>query len=259
VWADSTDADFSSTTTDQFRVRATKGASIVTDSSSDGLWVQNNNSSGDGIHVQASVSNGPNYAALYAYNSGTSPAVHANSNGTYSGYFLDDIYVAGSCVGCTVAYVAVNGGDAPLEAGDLAAAAGVNGPLSGTTAPVLRVHRAGDGDAVVGIVESRAILRTSEKEGETTQSAERAEGAAAPGEYLFIVVSGVAEVKVDASGGAIAAGQRLAAAGAAGHARALKSVKVEGMEVVEGAAQVGIALASLESGAGLVPVLVTLR
>jgi hypothetical protein len=135
----------------------------------------------------------------------------------------------------------------------------VEGPLAGTSAPVLRVRRAGAGDAVIGVVESRATIATSEKEDETIRSAERASGAAAPGEYLFVVVSGLAEVKVDAGGQPIAAGQRLTAAGKPGHARALRSLNLDGMGVSEGAPQVGIALAPLENGAGLIPVLVTLR
>jgi hypothetical protein len=258
VWADSTDADFASTAVNQFRVRATAGAEFIAGTSLYAIRGENTGT-GDGVRGIALTTTASD-AGVYAYNGGSGSALYANSGtGTYAGYFMDSIYVGGSCVGCTVAYVAVNGGDQPLEAGDLAAAGGVDGPLSGASAPVLRVRRAGEGDAVVGVVESRAILRTSEKEGETIQGAERTEGAAAPGEYLIIVISGVAEVKVDAGGGAIAAGQRLTAAGNAGHARALKSVTLEGIEVAEGAPQVGIALAPLESGAGLVPVLVTLR
>jgi len=59
--------------------------------------------------------------------------------------------------------------------------------------------------------------------------------------------------------GAIAAGQRLAGAALAGHARALRTVTVEGVSVAEGVSTLGIALEPLESGTGLVTVLVNLQ
>jgi len=258
VWADATGADLASTTINQFRVRAANGAEYLTGNASYGLRVENSNS-GDGIRAYATTS-GTNWASVYAFNNGTGPGVYANtSGGTYSGYFQDNIYVDGSCIGCTLVYLALNGGDEPLEAGDLAAVGGVEAPLAGTSAPVVRVRRAGAGDTVVGVVQSRTTVATGEKEGQVLQSAERAAGAAAPGEYLFIVVSGLAQVKVDAGERPIAAGQRLVVAERAGHARALLSRILDGMQVVEGAPPVGIALAPLESGTGLIPVLVTLR
>ena len=258
VWADYTAADLNSTTANQFRVRANGGSEFMADNTSYGLRVENSGS-GDGIRGYASTS-GTNWAGVYAFNYSTGPALYANTSaGTYSGYFMDSIYVDGNCVGCTLVYLALNGGDEPLEAGDLTTAGGVEAPLAGTSAPVLRVRRAGAGDTVVGVVQSRATIATGDKEGQTLQSGERAAGAAAPGEYLFIVVSGLAQVKADASEQAIATGQRLAVAGRAGHARALRSRILDGMEVIEGAPLVGIALAPLESGTGLIPVLVTLR
>jgi hypothetical protein len=257
VWADDSAADFASTSTKQFRVRATNGAEFIAGNTSYGLRGENTGG-GDGVRGVADTKSA-SYAGVWARNNGTGSALLADSEGTYSGYFMDNIYVSGNCVGCTMVYVALNDGDQPLEAGDLAVVGGVDGPLAGAEAPVLRVRRAGPGDTVAGVVESRAAIATSEREGETLESAEKTAGAAAPGDYLFIVVSGVAEVKVDASEGPIAPGQRLAAADQAGHARALRSRMLDGMEVAEGAPQVGIALAFLESGAGRIPVLVTLR
>jgi hypothetical protein len=259
VWADSTDEDFTSTMANQFRVRAGGGAEIIANNAAYGLQAENTNTMGDGLRAIGQVSNGSSYAALYAYNSGTSPAVYANSWGTYSGYFQDDIYVAGSCVGCTSAYVALNDGDLALEAGDLVAVGGLAPSLTATSAPVLQVHRAEAGSAVVGVVQGRAEIVKSEKEGQTEESAERCPGAAAPGDYLFVVVQGMAQVKADASQGTIEAGQRLTAAATAGMARALQSRQVEGMTVAEDAPVVGIALGPLDAGTGLIPVLVTLH
>ncbi|MGQ9599448.1 MAG: hypothetical protein ACUVWZ_08515 [Anaerolineae bacterium] len=258
VWADYTAADFASTTSNQFRVRAKAGSEFMADNASYGLRVQNS-ASGDGIRSYATTSSAF-WASVYASNSGSGSALYADtSSGTYSGYFMDNIYVDGSCTGCTLVYVAINGGDESLELGDLTTIVGVESPLAGSSASVLQVRQARAGEAVVGIVRSRAVITASEKEGQRLQSVEQAKGAAAPGEYLFIVVSGLAQVKVDASEGTIAVGQRLTTGSQAGHARALRSRLLDGMEVTEGAPQVGIALASLDAGTGLIPVLVTLR
>ena len=54
-------------------------------------------------------------------------------------------------------------------------------------------------------------------------------------------------------------GQRLAAADNPGYARALRSTSVDGMTIFEGAPVIGIALAPLDTGTGLIPILVTLR
>ena len=97
---------------------------------------------GDGIRAYANVSRGNHWGALYAVNYGTSPAIYASSGGTYSGYFEDDIWVTGNCVGCTLVYVAVNNGSEALEIGDLVAAQGVQSPLAAGGQPMLAVRQA---------------------------------------------------------------------------------------------------------------------
>lgn len=74
-------------------------------------------------------------------NAGTSPGIHANSGGTYAGYFLDQIFVTGGGTGCTLLYVVQNAGDVALQLGVLVAATGVADALAGTADPVLRVGR----------------------------------------------------------------------------------------------------------------------
>jgi hypothetical protein len=260
VWADSTDADFSSSNTNQFRVRATNGAEFIANSTGYGARFENGNASGDGVRAYGNVSNGNNYAALYAFNTGTSPAVYANTTaGTYAGYFADPIYVNGGCIGCILVYIARNDGAEALEMGDVVAATGVEDPLAGSVSPVLRVRLAGQGLGVAGVVLGRAEVSRETKEGQALDTATRAAGPAAAGDYLFVVVQGIAQVKADASAGPIAPGARLAAADSAGHARALRSRMLDGMLVVEGAPSIGIALGPLDAGYGLIPVLVTLR
>ncbi len=276
VWADATDSDFSSTAANRFMVRAKNGAEIVADNPIVGLNVVNNNTAenGDGLRVWANTSLGTHWGAVFAHNSGTSPAVYGSSAGTYAGYFADSIYVAGSCVGCRLVYLARNDGAEPLEEGDLVVASGVTS-LAGSESPVLLVRRAGTtGDAlaaqqaIAGVVLARGELQTSKPKetaegrafpGERTQDVQQTGGPAAPGDYLFLVVQGVARVKVDASAGAITAGQRLAGASIAGHSRALRTVTLEGVVMAEGVATLGIALEPLEAGTGLISVLVNLQ
>jgi hypothetical protein len=263
VWADSTDADFSSSDTDQFRVRATNGLYLLSNNAYYGLWVDHDGAStnGDGIRAYADVSQGNGWAAMYAVNHGTSPAVYADSGGTYAGYFVDPIYVNGSCVGCSLAYIARNDGALPLEIGDLVAVSGVDEPLAGTTTPVLRVRRAGSDSAaaIIGVVEASARVVGSTKDGRVLEGAERVEGPAAPGDYVFLVTYGLARVKADGAAGAIDTGQRLTAADRPGRARPLETRTLDGMVVSEGAQVLGIALAPPDADTGLTPVFVTLH
>jgi hypothetical protein len=90
-------------------------------------------------------------------------------------------------------------------------------------------------------------------------NAQAAEGAIASGDHLFIVVYGMAQVRADASAGPIAAGQRLTSASRAGHARALRTVAIEGVPVAEATPSIGVALEPLTAGQGLIWVLVTVQ
>ncbi len=258
VWADSQESDFSSTAANTFRVRALNGAFFQANNASY-AGVVDNDGNGDGLRAFTASSQGNNYAALYASNAGTSPGLVAQTAGTYAGYFNDQIFVTGGCTGCTLMYVAQNAGDAALQPGDLVSAAGVADALPGTVDPVLRVQPSGpSAPGVVGVVYSRAAVTPSEKEGEMLDSVQAADGAAQPGDYLLIVVQGVAQVKV-AKGETLTPGQRLKASDVAGEARGLRTVEVDGVMLDEGGAVIGVLLDAPDAASGLAPVMVTLR
>jgi hypothetical protein len=239
-------------------VRAGGGSEFVAASDNYALRAENTTSGGDGIRARATTTTSTR-ASVYAYNAGSGPAVWANtSTGTYSGYFLDSIYVEGSCIGCLLVQIALNDSGEVLEPGDLAAVSGLGEALAGSSQPILRVHRASEGETVVGVVQVRGVRVESTQEGQALESIDRAEGEVQPGDYLFLVVYGPAQVRADASAGAIAVGARLTA-GQGGAARALQVRAIEGMVVAEGAPGVGIALEALESGSGLISVFVTLN
>ena len=235
VWNDASFVSASSSTLNEFTVSSSNGMRII---------------AANNIHY-----------GVYARNYGAGPAVYADTDGVNAGYFSDNIYVGGACTGCELAYVVRNSGEVALEVGDVVAPAGVESPLAGTTDAVLRVRQAdSQGAAVIGVVQGRAVLSRSEKGGQIVEEAMTAEGAIQPGDYLFIIVQGLAQVKVQA-GEAIIPGQRLtsAAAAAPGRARSLLTKTIDGMMVAEGAPVIGIALATPDAATGLVMVMVTLH
>jgi hypothetical protein len=260
IWADSTDADFTDGWSNSFNVRAGGGARVIADNINYGLTVYNTDhtDNGDAVRAYADTSIGEPYAAVYAYQYGDSPAVYATGGRTYTGYFDGQIY-ASACVGCLLVQLGQNDGITALQPGDLAAVSGLARPLAGSAQPVLSVHKAAAGEAVLGVVQARGVRGKSTKDGKTLESIDRAGGDVRPGDYLFLVVYGPAQVKVDASAGAIVVGARLTAGGQPGYARALHTRTIEGLVMAEAAPGVGIALEALDSGAGLISVFVTLH
>jgi hypothetical protein len=159
-----------------------------------------NAGTGDGLRSFAATSNGNIWGAVYAVNSGTSPGIYANtgSSGTYSAYFPKSIFVGGSCVGCAMVYTAQNTGATPLQPGDLVAISGLAAPLLGTSVPLIQVEvvNAANAFAAIGVVQSRGLIEASEKEGERLESINMAPGTADVGEFVFVVVQGMAQVRV---------------------------------------------------------------
>jgi len=115
------------------------------------------------------------------------------------------IYVAGSCTGCTLSYIAQNDGSTTIEPGDFVAATGVTvDPDLGTA--VMLVRKAADvGDPIVGVAIG-GVTRTEvgEKYGMKTGGFDPSGGAAAAGgEYLLVVVQGLVQASADPSSGLV--------------------------------------------------------
>ena len=122
--------------------------------------------------------------------------------------------------------------------------------------PVVKVRRAmaAESTGVAGVVDQHFLLHVGEATlGEASVTLDRAEESAIPpGDYLTLVTLGAdAAVKVDASGGAIHAGDLLVSSATPGHAQRAQSP-------VAGAI-VGKALGEQTSGAGMIAALVTLQ
>ncbi len=146
----------------------------------------------------------------------------------------------------------VSGADA-LRPGDVVAAMGVADPVPGGTMRLALVQLAGrDTPGIVGVVASRMEWRAAAgKEAEGEMILMPAEGEASDGDYVSLVVMGVADVRVE-RGASITKGMRLTASDAGGAVRAMSPESSNGMPAV------GVALEN-SSGRDTVPVFVNLR
>jgi hypothetical protein len=148
--------------------------------------------------------------AVFGYagnSSGNRKGVYGSVNGTgYGLYTLDNAYVGGTCVGCTSVMVGLNTSGETLNIGDAVAVGGVGPMLEGHTTPVIEVHRATPGDlSVLGVVYSRGEFYAARELEDDSAAGEfeddsatiqPAEGEVAPGDYVLVVTSGLAQVRL---------------------------------------------------------------
>lgn len=105
LWTDSVDAEYYSNRSNEFAVRATGGFRVKSANSSYGGNIDNAGGSGDGLRVYADVSSGDVWAALYAIQYGTSPAIYARNASTgKAAYFDGDVHVEGTVTQTSAAY-----------------------------------------------------------------------------------------------------------------------------------------------------------
>jgi len=93
VWADDTDADFTAST-NEFAIRAGAGVRAEAGNMSYGASFTNEGN-GDGVRALASTSAGLSWAALYANNNGTSPAIYGHSTSGPAAYLDGPVTVIG--------------------------------------------------------------------------------------------------------------------------------------------------------------------
>jgi hypothetical protein len=207
--------------------------------------IDGSSSSGNGVEGR-----GGNIG-VYAHNN------TVNGNDAYlasqccAGDFNGDVVVHGNLTveGVKTGYVAdfsLNTDEDTFAPGDVVVVIGVADPLVGDI-PVARVVRASVAyqTGVIGVVERHVTPGETPKLDDLPMT---------PGEYVSVVTLGMFHaVKVDATYGAIHAGDLLVASPHAGYA-----MKATDRSLAVGAI-VGKALADLESGVGVVPILVTLQ
>ncbi|MBM3134117.1 MAG: hypothetical protein FJZ89_02280 [Chloroflexi bacterium] len=196
------------------------------------------------------------------YSSGTAGGlaigVYGQTNATWGLATNQRVYAGGGCTGCTVAFIGQNGDDSPLQVGDVVAISGIAPPLQGQQTPVLVVRRAtASGGGALGVVQARAMVTATPTRAlsgdsaamDTVEMPGLAPGNVAPGDYLFVVVQGLVQVRADADLGAIAVGDALGPGATAGRAQKLRQDTME-------SPLLGRALEPLAEGTGLIWVLV---
>ena len=208
-----------------------------------GVYGKNESGAGGGIGVAGYAPNG-----VGVYGQGPGYGVYSEGDLRVTGYS----YFDGGKNGYVVE-VAQNDDVVTLEAGDVVVISGA-GPAVMGEIPVIKVRRATDGQAsaIVGIVDKH-YSPTPQGDAAYERSKSAVDDVAiGPGEYLTIVTLGAYKVlKVDASYGAIAPGDRLVASPNPGYA--MRAVSPEPGTII------GKALGALPSGTGAIPVIVTLQ
>ena len=226
--------------------------------------------SGEGVHGNGTGSNtegvlgtSVNAHGVAGYSNGSNGSlaigVYGQTTASWGLATNQHLWVGGNCTGCTVAFLARNDGAKPLEVGDVVSIAGIAPPLKGQQTPVLKVQRATNADkGFLGVVQARAtvdempLYNADATQAQAIEMPGMASGEAAPDEYLFVVVQGLARVRADASAGAIQVGDPVGPVGAAGLASRLS-------QDAPFALAVGRALEPLDRGTGLIWVFVAGR
>jgi hypothetical protein len=251
--------------------------------STDGAGIRGRSTNGNGVHgrsenTYAGYFSSENYRGLYVKSDagyydalfdgsvGIRVSATARANYLYSEgniHAVGDITAGGSKIGY-VAEIALNDGREPLELGDVVVITGAAEPILGSIpVPTIRKATEANSTGVIGVVDRRFVtrsgdVRTQETEAESPgyfedSSVSMAEsGGIAPGEYLGVVTLGsFSGIKVNASYGAIRPGDLLVSSDTPGYAMKAANPQV--------GAVIGKALGSLDSGTGVIPVLITLQ
>jgi hypothetical protein len=245
-----------------------------------GLYATANDSSGDAIRADCPSTGLAGCWGIDA-DSGNSTGVVADTDRGDQNYGIvtnDNLYVGGSCTGCSIAMIVENGGSQELFAGDLVAVTGAGAPLAESNEPTMTVAKAdvNSTNGVIGVVKNTLEIelitkpevsfvevevpdpeggepdviwepRTTERLIEVHNGVDRP---AQRGDYLVIIVQGMAQV---ASQGPMAAGDQLVLFGDA----AVSSATLEAAEA--NFTSVGTIVEDMSEGQGMVWVLVDLR
>jgi hypothetical protein len=181
----------------------------------------------------------------------------ANASGQWALYTVDNIE-AGNVFAHAYSLVAKATGPDELKTGDVVAVAGVTDPLPGSQPDLPLVRLANDTQytGLIGVVQSRMVWEPAP--GKEEYSLHSVSGSAKSGDYVSLIIYGVAQVKV-APGSNLSVGDRVTASDRAGAVRGLQTRTLNGMIVAESAPTIGIALAAPTKDRDTIPVFVTLR
>lgn len=261
--------------------------------STNGLGTQGLTGQGVGVLGAASDTSGPGIGGHFSTASKSSsawglvaqgckavPKPCGSSSTSQAGLFQGNVeidgnlkIVGGTCTGCAVASIAVNGSTSEVRRGEAVALLGVR-PSGPEETPVLIVGPATAGTRVIGVASREMVARSRtvrsaglhavgrfrRPDGASTSASTFVEGgsAAAPGRYVLVVTYGIVTIaSVDASAGPIHPGDPLSVGSAPGSLSAAGRISVRGLSFTVPGASVGYALASLSRGSGTMAVFVS--
>ena len=211
------------------------------------------------IIVQSAATN---YWDIWDHNDTAAPKGGISTTGPL--YVGGDLTVAGSKAGYIVD-IALNASAQPLEQGDVVAIVGFDQPVIGQI-PVVKVDKASAANAtsVMGVVD--VLYTPCDKPEAELQSGEKCGGfdhattTIQPGQYLSVVTLGAfGYLKVDASNGPIKPGDLVTVSSTTGYTAKAMLITVNGASFYAPGTIVGKAMGSLDSGAGVIPVFVSVR
>jgi hypothetical protein len=163
--------------------------------------------------------------------------IKTNVPGSYVGLLVDGSLniINGICNGCSISYITLNAGSADIRKGDLVAVIGVQVDAA-TQQPIMLVQPATSAeDVIIGVAIGPGAPPSDPTRIGPQTAGKSGAGAAAPGEYVQVMVSGLAQVRVGAGkvgiGEYITAGIEGAIANAtpsASMARVLSAVDADG-------------------------------
>jgi len=259
------------------------GQSGLTVWSADGDGVYVSSAGYDGVAVGTAARDGLSvgtvgYHGVFVFSAGDDGVEvwHAGEDGVYAnttrtdhewGFYTPDKIYAGTALasGGPLILIAQNGDGNHLEMGDVVAVSGAGAAFADGDSPLPLVQRVSPGSAAIGVVYRRLVVEEQVEEVERDGKPQRltrlhtrgAEGPIAPGEYLFMVVLGPAQVKAEAASANIRPGDLLTVA-SGGKAVSLRAGSAEAYAP---SAIIGTAMTPLDQaqGTGLIWVLVLPR
>ncbi len=121
-------------------------------------------------------------------------------NGSYGFYTPDDLYVGGSCNGCSMAYIAQNVSDQTLQVGDVLRTVGIANDTTGSY-PIIQADMASADEPVLGVVKRRVEMVMLPQSDDVKAGIHfvNKDGEIGPGDLMQVVVQGLAQVRVTAT------------------------------------------------------------
>jgi len=236
---------------------------LVALGSNRGIWASSNSGIGT---FGTSVSNYGLWGQSSEYRGVTGRTERVDNN--YGLFTFDNLYSSNFHSKGAKMQIVQNGGDQPLEKGEVVVFSGLGDPNSKGESPVPQVSKAQEANStgIAGVVFSRFNIEAVEEDTDTPDQAESKanlevtpEGAAGPGDYLLLVIQGPAQVKTESLAGAIEAGTLLSSCETPGCAGKAAEVSIEGHVMHLPGTVVGKALQPLTTGEDMIYAFIALQ